>query len=343
MNRLTILILALTISISFSCKKQEDKDITPPIINLLGNDIVTIALGTAYVDSGYTATDDIDGDLSSSVIITGIVNEFNAGTYQLHYNVSDNAGNKANEKIRTVIIEGQKLIPQNIQNGFAIQYTATWDQFSGSWGATLLYKYVADAPHGAIISAHLSGDPMKSQLSNSFVYDRNHGGGIPSFYVGDIKVNSNHPNAMSDLINTSTDCGIDYQYVVSVDSMYVYTKTKFFSSSQGDYYLSVLVLEDNIDGSSNAPTGYIQAGTSTTYPNDDYLHNFVLRASSLKDSAYGELIVQNPSQNMEINKKYVIKIDNSWVNPYAVCIIWKYIVGTKPEYHYINALKKKNP
>lgn len=340
MNRLVILVLALIISISFSCKKQEDKDITPPIINLLGNIYDTIPLGATYIDSGYTATDDIDGDISTNVIITGSVNELVIGTYQLHYNVADNAGNKASEKIRTIVVEGT-LMPQNIQNGFAIEYTATWDQFSGGWGAILLYKYAADAPNGAIIAAHLSGDPMKSQLSYSFVYDRNHGGGIPSFYVGNNKTTD--ANAMSNLMNTPTNCGIDYQYALSADSIYVYTKTKFFSPLQGDYYLSVLILEDSIDGSSNAATYYTQKGTSTTYPNDDYLHNFVLRASSVKDSAYGELLTQNPTLNMEVDKSYTIVLDPLWQNPYPVCIIWKYIAGAKPEYHYINSLKRKNP
>ena len=337
MNRLIILVLTLLLGLSFSCKKEE-KDTTPPIITLLGNSEVKIEFGTTYIDSGFIASDNIDGDLSSQVIVTGSVDENTVGTYVLHYNVSDNAGNKAAEKTRTIVV-GLTLSPQNIQNGFAIQYTATWDSFSGGWGATLLYKYAADAPHGAIISAHLSGDPMKTQLSYSFVYDRFHGGGIPSFYVGDDK--TTNTNSMIALLNTTANCGIDYSYSTSGNNMYVKTKTKFFSSMQGNYYLSVLVLEDSIDGSSNATSGYVQLGTGTTYPNDDYFHNFVLRASSVIDSAYGELIVQNPGLNIEIDKSYTIALDSSWVKPYPVCIIWKYVGGSKPEYHYINALKRK--
>ncbi len=343
MKKYILSLLSILILISYSCKKEEEaipKDNVAPVITLKGDSITQLKLGVVFTDSGYTATDNIDGDISSKVVVTGNVNPSVSGVYKLHYNVSDKAGNKAIEKTRTITVIARSLKPNSIQNGFAITYTATWEQYSGVWGAIRLHQYATDAPHGAIIAAHVSGDPMSTKLTNSFLYDRYHGGGIPAFYVGDDK--TSYVNAMNLLLCSTSNCGIDYQYFITGDSMYVHTKTKFFSSMQGDFYLSVLVLEDGINGNSNAPVDYIQNGTSNSYPNDDYFHDFVLRASSVKDSAYGEIIVQNPIQNTEINKNYTIRIDNNWIKPYPVCIVWKHVIGTKPEYHYINALKRKN-
>ena len=77
-------------------------DVTKPVITLLGSSPVNIDLGTSYTDAGATATDDIDGDITSSIVIVNPVNVNVAGTYIVTYNVSDTEGNAATEVTRTV-------------------------------------------------------------------------------------------------------------------------------------------------------------------------------------------------------------------------------------------------
>jgi hypothetical protein len=77
-------------------------DTTKPVITLLGDNPVSITLGNTYVDAGATASDNVDGDITSKIIVTGSVDTNILGTYILHYNVKDNAGNSADEKTRTV-------------------------------------------------------------------------------------------------------------------------------------------------------------------------------------------------------------------------------------------------
>jgi len=77
-------------------------DTTPPVIALQGDDPMTLQLGTAYVEPGYTAADTYDGDIAANVVITGSVDHNAVGTYILHYNVSDSSGNPAEEQTRTV-------------------------------------------------------------------------------------------------------------------------------------------------------------------------------------------------------------------------------------------------
>ena len=75
---------------------------TPPTITLSGSSTVTVPFASAYSEPGYTATDPEDGDLTSSVIVTGMVDTTTTGTYRLYYDVADRFGNKAVQQTRTV-------------------------------------------------------------------------------------------------------------------------------------------------------------------------------------------------------------------------------------------------
>ena len=86
--------------LSFSCNSIYDTTI--PVITLLGEEIVSQEVGTAYTDAGATATDDYDGDLTSSIVVTGSVDTNIVGTYILSYDVTDPTGNAATTVTRTV-------------------------------------------------------------------------------------------------------------------------------------------------------------------------------------------------------------------------------------------------
>jgi hypothetical protein len=78
-------------------------DTTPPLITLLGANPLNLEIGTPYVEPGATATDDVDGDISASIIIDSSAVDTNTlGSYSVTYNVSDSSGNPATEVIRTV-------------------------------------------------------------------------------------------------------------------------------------------------------------------------------------------------------------------------------------------------
>ena len=81
------------------------EDTTIPIITLEGDAIVTIEVGTDYTDAGATATDNSDGDLTSSIVTVSTVNTAIVGSYTVTYNVSDTAGNAATQVTRTVHVE----------------------------------------------------------------------------------------------------------------------------------------------------------------------------------------------------------------------------------------------
>lgn len=74
-----------------------EDDTTAPVITVLGDNPTVSLLNVTYVDAGATATDDKDGNLTSSIVTTNEVNSTTAGSYQVNYSVSDAAGNAAIE------------------------------------------------------------------------------------------------------------------------------------------------------------------------------------------------------------------------------------------------------
>ncbi|MDG1684714.1 MAG: DUF5011 domain-containing protein [Flavobacteriaceae bacterium] len=74
-----------------------------PITNVRPSD-VNLDVDEDYTDAGATATDSFDGDLTESIVTVNPVDTSTAGTYTITYNVSDAAGNNADEVTRTVIV-----------------------------------------------------------------------------------------------------------------------------------------------------------------------------------------------------------------------------------------------
>ena len=68
-------------------------DTTPPVISIIGSASIRITEGDTYTDAGATATDDVSGDLTSSIVTTNPVDTSTPGTYTVTYTVSDAAGN----------------------------------------------------------------------------------------------------------------------------------------------------------------------------------------------------------------------------------------------------------
>jgi len=86
-------------------------DIVPPVITLRGSSPINVAFGTYYNDSGATASDNVDGNLTSSIQTINLVDTSTMGTYYVIYRVTDLSGNTATLN-RTVYV-----VPANqVQN-----------------------------------------------------------------------------------------------------------------------------------------------------------------------------------------------------------------------------------
>lgn len=76
-------------------------DTIAPVITLTGG-IISVGIGQTYVEPGYSATDNVDGNLTGNVMVGGNLDTSALGTYMITYDVSDTAGNSAIQERRTV-------------------------------------------------------------------------------------------------------------------------------------------------------------------------------------------------------------------------------------------------
>jgi hypothetical protein len=79
-------------------------DAVPPLLTLVGAAAVSVPSGSPYVDGGATADDNIDGDISASIVVSNPVNTAVVGDYTVTYNVTDSSGNSATQITRTVSV-----------------------------------------------------------------------------------------------------------------------------------------------------------------------------------------------------------------------------------------------
>ncbi len=78
-------------------------DVTAPVITLKGDSEITIMAGDSFKDPGFTATDNVDGDITDKVEVSGEVKNYSAGTYTLTYTVTDSFGNTAKVERKVVV------------------------------------------------------------------------------------------------------------------------------------------------------------------------------------------------------------------------------------------------
>src|SRR5699024_10702042 len=78
-------------------EEQEPEDTTAPVITLNGENPMELEVGATYEEPGASAVDDVDGDVSENIEMSGDVDTSVVGEYTITYTVSDAAGNEATE------------------------------------------------------------------------------------------------------------------------------------------------------------------------------------------------------------------------------------------------------
>lgn len=89
-----------------------------PQVLLEGKQEVIVMVGSAYEEPGYAAFDNLDGDITDRVSVSGTVDPQTMGTYILEYAVADSFGNTATAT-RTVIVRDFPELPDNMFPGQA--------------------------------------------------------------------------------------------------------------------------------------------------------------------------------------------------------------------------------
>jgi PKD repeat protein len=86
----------LVVKSALMLTSTKEKTITvegaPPIITIAGNNPVTIFVNQTYEDEGATAHDEVDGDLTTSIVETSNLINTTVGTYAVVYTITDGCG-----------------------------------------------------------------------------------------------------------------------------------------------------------------------------------------------------------------------------------------------------------
>ena len=83
-----------------SINETKEVDVTAPEITINNN--VRIIVGDSYIED-VKAIDDIDGDITDKVQITGEINTSTIGSYTLNYSIADSSGNEATAKKEIIV------------------------------------------------------------------------------------------------------------------------------------------------------------------------------------------------------------------------------------------------
>ncbi len=127
-------------------------DTVAPVITLIGENPINIPVGSTYSDPGATAQDDVDGNITANIVVDNPVDTSVAGVYTVRYNVSDAAGNAAEEVTRTVNVTNLAVV--NIQNDFE-DAASNYDPLSSS---SPIHRYATGLSSSQITFNHFGAD-----------------------------------------------------------------------------------------------------------------------------------------------------------------------------------------
>lgn len=85
-------------------KTTSQKDTEKPVITLKGNSEITLNQGDKYNDEGASATDNVDGDITSKIKVSGKVDTTKSGMYTITYTVTDKAGNRTEATRKVTVV-----------------------------------------------------------------------------------------------------------------------------------------------------------------------------------------------------------------------------------------------
>ena len=140
-------------------------DTEAPVIALNGASVISFEQGGTYTEQGATATDNVDGDISSAIVIGGdAVNANVVGSYIVTYNVSDAAGNAAAQVTRTVNVTPETVAPVITLIGDSVIDLETGDSYTEQ-GATASDNFDGDISSSIVIG----GDAVNTGAAGSYI------------------------------------------------------------------------------------------------------------------------------------------------------------------------------
>jgi hypothetical protein len=113
------------------CVDNQEDDTTAPVLDGVEDETIYVDADFDPLD-GVSAIDNVDGDITDDIVVTGSADPSTTGTYFLKYSITDSSGNKS-EAVRYITVEvdpsliGDEMIP----NG---DFSLGWSLWVGEGG-----------------------------------------------------------------------------------------------------------------------------------------------------------------------------------------------------------------
>ena len=114
-------------------RKIDYSDIEAPKISLIGADTIYLFLNQNYIEKGYTAVDNCDGNITNKVIINNNLDNTKEGEYEIKYTVTDSFNNISSLSRKIIVY---KDISEVEKNGKVVYLT--FDDGPGSYTEDIL-------------------------------------------------------------------------------------------------------------------------------------------------------------------------------------------------------------
>lgn len=207
-----------------------------PVITLIGNTTINLTLNDNYTEPGFSATDDVDGDITANVIVSGdTVDTSVIGTYVITYNVSDSAGNAATEVKRTIMVSNADGSGSGDESGSG-QGDGT-GAGSGTPGGLSVSFYTPDlSADNTILRFNLSNgidNELSENLNKIHVYEESDNNSVQYYDYDYIEQGSiSNPPKIRRLELYFNDLQAGTTYVVEMDSDFASNNSSTLGTTQ---------------------------------------------------------------------------------------------------------------
>ncbi len=208
----------------------------------------------------------------------------------------------------------------NLQRPLFTKITATWCPNCGTWGWTYMKDIVNEHEESTLIfGAHHSGR-LQSE-AGSFLADNFKTFGQPVFLLGNDNLgvrSSNMDSKISEArdiitveMNRDPDVNTGMYIQVSSDRIDVQTKTKFFNAMEGSYYVSIYLVENEVEEIQSQLSGEV-------------LHPYVVRSAFSEFPQGVEIASGNIAKNAEFETSFSLIRQPEWNldKSYLYAIVW---------------------
>lgn len=267
---------------------------------------------------------------------------------------------------------GNQLTVEKKQRSMFIDFTATWCGPCGGWGIPTFKQTVAQAGDNVVPFAVHAAPPQTSELvgyykkpGNDTVFVSPVLGdfltsinglnltGWPTLWINDAAMSTDISQNVSKINAKAAEepvANMALEVTRTGNGFTLRAATKFFKSTTGDYYMTVLVTEDNIANRQNVNTAY----------DNSFIHQHITRGTAINSSnadrpaTFGDAPIASGSieANTYIEKTYSFTHAeannlpsgiNKWVwkpnDSHVVAVLWKKNANGK--YDFVNATQVK--